>query len=66
MGIDAIIISAGPSGITMAYKLKHELGFEDFTIYNKLDSVSSTWRSNTYLGWYVLMLQPPSKMPDIV
>lgn len=51
MGLDAIIIGAGPSGIAMAYKLKHELGFEDFTIYEKLDGVGGTWRSNTYPGW---------------
>lgn len=51
MGLDAIIIGAGPSGIAMAYKLKHELGFEDFTIYERLDGVGGTWRSNTYPGW---------------
>ncbi|KAF2012995.1 monooxygenase [Aaosphaeria arxii CBS 175.79] len=34
----------------MAYRLKHELGFEDFTIYEKLDGVGGTWRTNTYPG----------------
>lgn len=58
MGMDAIIIGAGPSGIAMAHKLKHELGFEDFTLYEKLDGVGGTWRSNTYPGWYVLIFEP--------
>jgi ribulose 1,5-bisphosphate synthetase/thiazole synthase len=48
---NAIVIGAGPSGIAMAYKLKHKLGFEDFTIYEKLDGVGGTWRTNTYPGW---------------
>jgi cation diffusion facilitator CzcD-associated flavoprotein CzcO len=47
---NAIIIGAGPSGIALAYKLKSKLGFEDFTIYEKLDGVGETWRTNTYPG----------------
>ena len=68
---DVIIIGAGPSGIAMAYALKHKYGFEDFTvsipsfsysgentltswnvpqIYEKLDGVGGTWRTNTYPG----------------
>lgn len=50
MGLSAIIIGAGPSGIAMAYKLKHELGFEDFIIYEKLNGVGGTWRANNYPG----------------
>ncbi|KAJ6071135.1 hypothetical protein N7499_009149 [Penicillium canescens] len=46
----AIIIGAGPGGISMAYRLKHELGYDDFLIYEKLDGVGGTWRSNTYPG----------------
>ncbi|KAJ5199110.1 hypothetical protein N7491_000327 [Penicillium cf. griseofulvum] len=46
----AIVIGAGPGGISMAYRLKHELGFNDFLIYEKLDGVGGTWRSNTYPG----------------
>ena len=45
------IIGAGPAGIAMAYQLKHQLGFVDFTIYEKLDGVGGTWRTNTYPGW---------------
>ena len=52
-GLDAIIIGAGPAGIAMAYQLKHQLGFHDFTVYDKLDGVGGTWRTNTYPGWYV-------------
>ena len=47
---DVIIIGAGPSGISMAYTLKHKLGFDDFTVYEKLDGVGGTWRTNTYPG----------------
>ncbi|KAJ4299140.1 hypothetical protein N0V90_004384 [Kalmusia sp. IMI 367209] len=47
---NAIIIGAGPSGISMGYRLKHELGFDDFTIYDKLPGVGGTWRTNTYPG----------------
>ena len=49
--LNAIIIGAGPAGISIAYRLKHELGFNDFTIYEKLDGVGGTWRTNTYPGW---------------
>ncbi|KAH6682832.1 hypothetical protein B0J14DRAFT_132823 [Halenospora varia] len=48
--MDAIIIGAGPSGIAMAHSLKHKLGFQNFTIYEKLDGVGGTWRTNTYPG----------------
>lgn len=53
MAISAIIIGSGPSGIAMAHKLKCELGFEDFIVYDKLDGVGGTWRANSYPGWYV-------------
>lgn len=29
----------------MAYKLKHQLNFHDFTVYDKLDGVGGTWRT---------------------
>jgi cation diffusion facilitator CzcD-associated flavoprotein CzcO len=56
MALSAIIIGAGPSGIAMAYKLKHELGFENFIIYEKLSGIGGTWRANDYPGWYVTIL----------
>lgn len=49
--LNAIIIGAGPSGIAMAYRLKHDLKLDDFTIYEKLDGVGGTWKTNTYPGW---------------
>lgn len=49
--LNAIIVGAGPAGIAMAYQLKHTLGFQDFTIFEKLDGVGGTWRTNTYPGW---------------
>ena len=48
--LDAIIIGAGPAGIAMAYQLKHTLGFNDFTVYDKLPGIGGTWRTNTYPG----------------
>ncbi|OAL03644.1 FAD/NAD(P)-binding domain-containing protein [Phaeosphaeriaceae sp. SRC1lsM3a] len=48
--VNAIIIGAGPSGIAMAHKLKQTLGFNDFTIYEKLDGAGGTWRTNIYPG----------------
>lgn len=48
--LNAIIIGAGPAGIAMAYRLKHDLNFHDFTIYEKLDGVGGTWRANSYPG----------------
>ncbi|KAJ5823873.1 Pyridine nucleotide-disulfide oxidoreductase class-II [Penicillium robsamsonii] len=47
---DVIVIGAGPSGIALAYTLKHKLGFNDFTFYDKLDGPGGTWRQNTYPG----------------
>ncbi|KAI1488826.1 monooxygenase [Biscogniauxia mediterranea] len=49
-GLNAIIVGAGPAGIAMAYRLKHDLHFDDFTMYDKLDGVGGTWRTNTYPG----------------
>lgn len=49
--LNAIIIGAGPAGIAMAYQLKHQLGFQDFTVFEKLEGVGGTWRTNTYPGW---------------
>jgi cation diffusion facilitator CzcD-associated flavoprotein CzcO len=48
---DAIIIGAGPAGIAMAYQLKYQLNFHDFIVYEKLDGVGGTWRTNSYPGW---------------
>ncbi|PLB50096.1 monooxygenase [Aspergillus steynii IBT 23096] len=47
---EVIVIGAGPSGIALAHTLKHKLGFDDFTFYDKLDGPGGTWRLNTYPG----------------
>ena len=36
---NAIIIGAGPSGISLAYRLRHELGFDDFLINSEVLSL---------------------------
>ncbi|XP_006457965.1 hypothetical protein AGABI2DRAFT_64702 [Agaricus bisporus var. bisporus H97] len=56
------IIGAGVGGISAAIQLRRQLGYENFTIYEKADAVGGTWRSNTYPGcgcdvaahWYSL------------
>ena len=60
--LDAIIIGAGPAGIAMAYQLKYKLGFHDFTVYEKLDGVGGTWRTNTYPGWCVAEPERPQRI----
>ncbi|KAE8405536.1 putative flavin-binding monooxygenase [Aspergillus pseudonomiae] len=47
-----VCIGAGFSGLTIAYKLKHEtpLEFVDFTIYEKNPEVGGTWFENIYPG----------------
>lgn len=43
------IIGAGISGITIAIRLK-EIGFENFTLYERDVDVGGTWLTNTYPG----------------
>ncbi|QRD93240.1 hypothetical protein F9C07_2098600 [Aspergillus flavus] len=47
-----VCIGAGLSGLTIAYKLKHEkpLDFLDLTIYEKNPEVGGTWFENIYPG----------------
>ena len=47
--IRIVIIGAGMAGILSAIKLQ-ELGYKNFTIYEKSDRVGGTWRENTYPG----------------
>ena len=44
-----VIIGAGMAGVLAAIKLR-EAGYDDFTLYEKGDSVGGTWRENTYPG----------------
>ena len=45
-----VIIGAGLSGLCMAIKLKHELGYDNFIIYEMLSDLGGTWFANTYPG----------------
>lgn len=52
-----ICVGAGFSGLTLAYKIKHELrldGVVDYTIYDKNSEIGGTWTENRYPGvrWY--------------
>lgn len=47
--IRIVIIGAGMAGILSAIKLQ-EMGYTNFTIYEKSDRVGGTWRENTYPG----------------
>jgi cation diffusion facilitator CzcD-associated flavoprotein CzcO len=59
---NVVIVGAGPAGISTAVELKRQLGFENFTIYEKASTLGGTWRDNTYPGcgsdvpghWYSL------------
>ena len=47
-----VCIGAGFSGLTLAYKLKHDRTFDfvDFTLYEKNEEVGGTWFENVYPG----------------
>jgi hypothetical protein len=45
-----IIIGAGESGIVMAYKLKKELGFDQFRLFDRQSGLGGTWWINRYPG----------------
>ncbi|KAL1877871.1 hypothetical protein Daus18300_002224 [Diaporthe australafricana] len=47
---NTIIIGAGVSGIAMAHTLKCRLGYTDFEVFDKRDSIGGTWKANTYPG----------------
>ncbi len=44
-----VVIGAGMAGVLSAIKLR-EAGHDDFTIYEKGESVGGTWRENSYPG----------------
>lgn len=54
-----VCVGAGFSGLTLAYKLKHErpLDFVDLTIYERNPEVGGTWFENVYpgVGWYAIV-----------
>jgi cation diffusion facilitator CzcD-associated flavoprotein CzcO len=48
--IPAVIVGAGESGIIMGYKLKVELGFDQFRIFERQAGIGGTWWINRYPG----------------
>ncbi|KAJ7612176.1 hypothetical protein FB45DRAFT_843471 [Roridomyces roridus] len=49
---DIVIIGAGIGGVTLAVRLKRQLGreFVDFKIFEKTAGIGGTWRDNVYPG----------------
>ncbi|KAJ7490837.1 hypothetical protein FB451DRAFT_626442 [Mycena latifolia] len=45
-----VIIGAGIGGVSFGIALRRQLGFNDFTIYEKASDVGGTWRDNIYPG----------------
>ncbi|KAF2200337.1 monooxygenase [Delitschia confertaspora ATCC 74209] len=45
-----LIVGAGASGIAMACRLKEELGFDQFRIFDRQSGVGGTWWINRYPG----------------
>jgi len=50
VGPEIAIIGSGPGGLTFAIALKQQLGYNNFTIFEKANSVGGTWRDNIYPG----------------
>lgn len=45
-----LVVGAGIGGITLACKLQQQLGYENYVIYERNDSVGGTWYMNSYPG----------------
>ncbi|KAF7360618.1 hypothetical protein MVEN_00793500 [Mycena venus] len=45
-----VVIGAGIGGMSFGIALRRQLGFDDFTIYDKGSDVGGTWRDNVYPG----------------
>jgi cation diffusion facilitator CzcD-associated flavoprotein CzcO len=50
-----LIVGAGASGVAMACRLKDELKFDQFRIFDRQAGIGGTWWINRYPGvaWYV-------------
>jgi cation diffusion facilitator CzcD-associated flavoprotein CzcO len=50
-----LIVGAGASGVAMACRLKEELKFDQFRIFERQSGIGGTWWINRYPGvaWYV-------------
>ncbi|KAJ6567004.1 hypothetical protein B0H19DRAFT_1139113 [Mycena capillaripes] len=45
-----VVVGAGIAGVGVGIALRHQLGFNDFTIYEKGPDMGGTWRENIYPG----------------
>ena len=45
-----LIIGAGESGIAMGCRLRQELGFDQFRIFERKSGIGGTWYTNRYPG----------------
>jgi hypothetical protein len=45
-----LVIGAGESGIAMGCRLKQELGFDQFRIFERQSGIGGTWYANRYPG----------------
>lgn len=48
--IPVVIVGGGESGIAMGYKLKVDLGFDQFRIFERQSGIGGTWWINRYPG----------------
>jgi cation diffusion facilitator CzcD-associated flavoprotein CzcO len=48
--IPLIVIGAGAAGISMGCRLKSELQFDQFRIFDRLSGIGGTWQINKYPG----------------
>lgn len=48
--IPVVIVGAGESGVAMGYKLKVDLGFDQFRIFDRQAGIGGTWWINRYPG----------------
>ena len=54
--VPVAIIGAGESGIAMGCRLKEELGFDQFRLFDRQAGIGGTWWINRYPGIAVDML----------
>ena len=43
-----LIVGAGESGITLGYRMKETLGFDQFRIFDRQSGIGGTWWINRY------------------
>ena len=53
-----VVIGAGESGIAMGCRLKSQLGFDQFRIFERKSGIGGTWYTNRYPGIACDMYDP--------